>query len=258
MKIEGKSILITGASSGIGESTAKTLSRKGGKLLLLARNKSKLERIAYTISEQGGYAAPFPVDLSDAYAIADVAKKIIAGFGIPDIVINNAGAGRWLTVEETASTDVEMMMAVPYFAAFNLTREFLPYMRTRGSGQIINISSVASRIAWPGAASYISARHALDGFTKVLRTELHGSGIHVTLATLGTINSTYWENNPGSRERLPRIDRFNRPLTVEQVAEAILKGIENDAREIIRPRIFRLIFILNAFFPKISERIMRM
>lgn len=258
MKIEGKTVLITGASSGIGEATAKAVARKRARVLLLSRDKTELERVAAESSAEGGEAAPFPVDLSDAEAISGIAKKIIAERGVPDIIINNAGAGRWLTVEETTSAEVEQMMAVPYFAAFNLTREFLPHMLKRGSGHIANISSVASRIVWPGAAAYAAARCAISGFSKALHTELYGSGIGVTLAMFGNVSSTFWVHNPGSEERLPRIDRLLPTLTPEQVAQALVCGIERNAREIVRPRIFRLIFLLNALFPRTTELILRL
>lgn len=186
-----------------------------------------------------------------------MANTIMKDRGIPDIVINNAGAGRWLSVEETSSAEVEQMMAAPYFAAFNLTREFLPHMLKRGSGQIVNISSVASRIVWPGAAAYTAARWAINGFSKALRSELYGSGVKVTLAIFGNVSSTFWVHNPGSKERLPKIDRLIPTLTPERTAQAIVHGIEKNSREIIRPGIFRFIFLLNALFPRTTEMVMR-
>jgi short-subunit dehydrogenase len=257
MKMEGKTVLITGASSGIGEATAMAIARKGGKLVLLARDKTRLQRVASEISAQGGEAISFPADLSDAEAISTIAKIIIAERGIPDIIINNAGAGRWLSVEETPAAEVEQMMAVPYFAAFNLAREFLPHMLKRGTGHIANISSVASRVVWPGAAAYTAARWAISGFSKALQTELRSSGVKITLAIFGNVSSTFWIHNPGSEERLPKIDRLIPTLTPEQAAQAIVYGIERNAREIVRPGIFRLIFLLNALFPRTTELVLR-
>lgn len=127
-------------------------------MILLARNKTELERVAVEIRAQGGSASLFPVDLSDATALLRVARAIIADKGIPDIIINNAGAGRWLTVTETGEEEAQQMMAVPYIAAFDLTRVFLHHMLKRRSGQIVNITSVASFLVWPGVAAYTAAR----------------------------------------------------------------------------------------------------
>ena len=254
--IKGKLVLITGASSGIGEATAKAIAHKGGKVVLLSRTGALLERIVSEITYYGGQAISFPVDLSNVDAVSNTAKKIIYEIGIPDVLVNNAGAGRWLTVEETSGQEAERMIAVPFLAAFNLTREFLSHMRKRGSGHIVNISSVASRLAWPGAAGYIASRYAVNGFTDALRTELYGTGISVTQAIFGTIKSPYWIHNPGSRGRVPKIGRFIPDLTPEQVAHWITESIEKRPRKIVRPRIYELIFFLNVLFPRISERIM--
>jgi short-subunit dehydrogenase len=256
MKISGKLVLITGASSGIGEATAKAIARKNGRVLLLARDKTRLERVASEITGLGGHVDIIPIDLSDAEALSRTAAAIVTEKGIPDILINNAGAGRWLTVPETNAAEVEQMMAAPYFAAFNLTRAFLPFMLKRGSGHIVNVTSVASRLVWPGAAAYTAARWAVNGFNNALRTELRGSGVSVTLAVFGGVNSPYWTHNPGSKERLPKINSLIPILTAEQTANFIVRGIERNAREVIRPGMFRAVFLLNALFPRTTEMFM--
>jgi len=258
MDIKDKLVLITGASSGIGEATAKAVAKRGGRVVLLARNRERLKEVAAEIVAQGGWGACYPIDLSSAEAIRQVSKKIINETGTPDIIVNNAGAGRWLTVEETSAEEVELMTAVPYFAAFNITREFLPGMLDKGSGHVVNITSVASRIVWPGNAAYTASRWAMNGFSNALRTELRGSGICVTLAVFGKVNSTFWTHNPGNEERLPWLNRFIPDLTTEQAAEAIVRGIERNAREVIRPGLFRLVFLLNFIFPRTTEMMMRL
>jgi uncharacterized protein len=257
MKIRGKLVVITGASSGIGEATARAVARKGGKVILLARSKTELERVAGEIRALGGSASFFPVDLSNAGDLSRAAQTIIAEQGAPDIVINNAGAGRWLTVGEAGEGDAQQMMAVPYIAAFDLTRAFLPHMLERGSGHIVNVTSVASFLVWPGAAAYTAARWAMAGFTRALQAELRGSGVSATLAVFGSVSSPYWKHNPGSKERLPRINGLITTLTPEQTARAIVRGIEWNARNVIKPGIFRLLFLLNALFPGTTGMFMR-
>jgi short-subunit dehydrogenase len=178
--------------------------------------------------------------------------------GVPDIVFNNAGAGRWLTVGETGEGEARQIMAVPYIAAFDLTRAFLPHMLERGSGQIVNVTSVASFLIWPGAAAYTAARWAMAGFTRALQAELRGSRVSATLGVFGRVSSLYWTHNPGSEKRLPRIDRMIPTLTPEQTANFIVRGIERNARDIIRPVIFRVLFLLNSLFPGTTAMLLRL
>jgi short-subunit dehydrogenase len=129
-------------------------------------------------------------------------------------------------------------------------------MLARRSGHIVNVTSVAARLAWPGAVAYAAARAAMEGFTNALRADLHGSGLSVTLAMFGTVKTPYWEHNPGSRERLPKQAAGIRALSPEQAASAIVAGIEKGARTIVEPAAFRLLFALNRLFPRLTEQSM--
>ena len=235
MKISGKTALVTGASSGIGAATAHALAAAGARVLLLARDHERLGAVAASIRAKGGRANIYPVDLADPIAVAAVARAVLADTGAPDVLVNNAGAGRWLSVLETSADELRQMMALPYFAAFDLTREFLPAMKQRGHGRIVNVTSVASRLTWPGATAYTAARCALDALTAGLRMELAGSGIGVTLAMFGTVESEYWKHNRGSRERLPGIAAMARTLQPAEVGAAIVAGVVRDRRFILTP-----------------------
>jgi short-subunit dehydrogenase len=249
MKTDGSLAIVTGASSGIGEATARALAARGSHVLLLARNQARLNLVASDIRGQGGKADVYPLDLSDADSISSTARQLTAAHGSPHILINNAGAGRWLPILETTAEDAAQMMAVPYLAAFNLTRELLPLMLARRSGHIVNVTSVAARLVWPGATAYIAARTAMEGFTKALRADLYGSGIGVTLAIFGPVETPYWEHNPGSRERLPKRAAMVPVLSPQQVASTIVTAIDRGSRAIVSPRLYRLLFFLNSLFP---------
>jgi short-subunit dehydrogenase len=171
-------------------------------------------------------------------------------------LINNAGAGRWLPITLTCGEEAASMIGVPYLAAFNLTRELLGGMLKRSKGHIVNVTSVASRLAWPKAVAYIAARRAMEGFNAALRADLYGSGIGVTLAVFGTVDSPYWDHNPGSREYLPKRAASIRALTPGAAGEAIVTAIERNRSIIIKPAIFRLFFLLNELFPTQTEAIM--
>ncbi len=245
-----KLVLVTGASSGIGEATARRYGRGGAHVLLLARNEGRLSAAADAIRSVGGAASVYPVDLADAKAVEAVAARILAEAGTPDILINNAGAGRWLPLIETSAAEALDMIQVPYLAGLNLTRAVLPQMLARRSGTIAYVTSPASYLAWPNAAGYIAARRAVAGLAEGLRSELHGTGITVTLVVLGTVESAYWDNNPGSRENLPETNSFFLPaMSVDEAARTIAVAIESKRRVLVRPWMFRLLFLLNALMP---------
>lgn len=256
MMINGKLVLVTGASSGIGAATAKGMAKAGGRVVLLARRKEALDQVAAEITSAGGQAWTYSVDLADADAVVAVAKQITEALGTPDIIINNAGAGRWLFVDETSPAEAVQMMAVPYFAVFNVTHAFLPTILRRNSGHIVNISSVGSRFVWPGATAYLAARWAVRGFTEALRADLDGTGIKVTLYESAGVRSAYWEHNPESHERVPKMGKLIPEITPEQAANAIVRGVERNKRLIVIPFMMKLTYWLHAVFPGVVQWLM--
>jgi short-subunit dehydrogenase len=249
MNTKGKLALVTGASSGMGRSIAMALADAGAEVILLARKRSLLDQTAAEINAAGGRAHAIPVDLSDPEEVDITAAKIKAEIGVPDIIVNNAGSGKWRFIDETTPEEAVQMMAVPYFAAFNVTRAFYGEMLERNSGHIVNISSVGSRFVWPGATAYIAARWAVRGFTEALRADLHGTGIGVTLYESGVVESPYWENNPGSRERVPKMGKLVPTLTTAQVGEAVVRGIKKNRKLIVIPFMMKMTYWQHAIVP---------
>lgn len=253
-----KLVLVTGASSGIGEATAKLYAAQGARILLLARSAERLAAVAGAIKRNGGEARAFPIDLADANAVAALSARIERELGTPDILINNAGAGRWLPLVATTPDEARAMIEVPYLAAFYVTRAFLPKMLARGTGAIACIASPASYLAWPNACAYIAARHAVLGFTEALRSEVAGTGVAVTLVVLGTVETPYWEHNPGSRAHLPKTDpRLLPTLSTEAAARAIVRGIDRRRPRVVKPGFYRVLFLLNALAPRLVARQVR-
>jgi len=256
MKLKNKIMLITGASSGIGAATARAAAREGAHVLLLARSQGKLEHLAEEIRRGGGQAWVYPVDMTNAQAVAEVAGRITRDVGTPDIVVNNAGAGRWLSMEETGSEEAVAMMAAPYLAAFFLTRALLPDMLARNSGTIVNVTSIASRIVWPGAVAYTACRWAMRGFTEALRADLSGTRVRTMLAMFAAVSSPYWEHNPGSKERVPGAQAMIPVLRPEQAAAFLLRGIKRQQHEVMAPVMLRVVVMLNYLFPPITRWLM--
>ena len=254
MNIDGRRALITGASSGIGAATARVLAARGASVVLVARNLDRLTAVAAGIQAAGGQAEVHAADLADAQQISRVADVVASQGDVPDIVVNNAGAGRWLPIADTSADELAAMVAVPFLAAFNLTRELLPGMRRRGTGHIVNVTSIGAFLVWPYAAGYISARWAMRGFREALRAELYGSGIGVSLVAFAQVSSSFWEHNPGSWERLPAAAQRLRTLTPDEAALAIANAVEREKRLVLRPRMIHVLRMVNALFPRGTER----
>ncbi len=251
MQLRDRVVVITGASSGIGAATALVAARRRARaVVLLARNGSALERLGAEVRALGVEALAHPVDLSEPLAAERAAAAVQERLGTPDVLVNNAGAGRYLFVEETDPREAVEMMAAPYFAAFNATRAFLPGMLERRSGHVVNVTSAAAYAPWPGATGYAAARWAMRGFTEALRADLHGTGVGVTLFTPGKVSSPYWEHNAGAEQRVPRIARLYRTLTPDDAAEALVRAVERGAREVIVPPLLRLTIALHRVWPR--------
>ena len=254
MRIDGTSALVTGASSGIGAATARALAVRGASVLLVGRNMERLTAVATDLGAQGRKATAYPADLANPQEVSRLARIVQEQHGIPDILVNNAGAGRWLPIVDTGADELASMLSVPFLAAFNVTRELLPGMRRRGTGHIVNVTSIGAFLVWPNAAGYIAARWAVRGFNEALRSELSGSGIGVSLVAFSQVSSSFWDHNPGSWERLPAAAHRLRTLTPDDAAAAIVEAIEKDRRLVLRPRTIYLLRLLNTLMPRGIER----
>lgn len=253
MELKDRLAVISGASSGIGAATAQAMAAAGARVVLLARTEERLAAVAETIQRHGGRAAVFAVDLSDLVAATTTAERILQEVGQPDILFNNAGAGRWLAVEETTPAQAQEMVTVPYLAAFALTRAFIPAMLDRQCGIIVNITSPAGYTPFPGTVAYSTARWAMRGFSEALRADLQQTGVKVIHMVAGLVDSGYFDHNPGSIQRLPSAARLVPTLQSEQVAAAVVQAIQRESREVIIPLNLRLLMFAQQHFPRLIQ-----
>lgn len=256
MRLSGATVLVTGASNGIGAGTARAMARRGARVVLVARDDVALEAVNRDIRSSGGQAAVFSADLTDQDAVQELGAEVTSLWGTPDVIVNCAGAGRFLFVEETEPDQFVAHMAAPYFAACYVTRVFVEGMLARRSGWVVNVNSPVSRVVWPGAIGYAAARWALRGFSEALRADLAGTGIGVTEAVIGKVNSSYWAKNPGSEERVPGISRISAPLTPDQAGAVVVRGVETQVPVVYAPWTARLLEVQARLTPRLTTALM--
>jgi short-subunit dehydrogenase len=180
--VKGHPVLITGASSGIGEVTALEIGKAGGTVLLVARTREKLEDVAEQVRELGGTAHVHPCDLTDTDDIDRMAREVLDAHGHVDILINNAGKSIRRSIDRSYDRfhDYQRTMALNYFAPVKLILDLLPVMRDRGTGHIINISTIGLQVNTPRFAAYLASKAALDAFSRSIGPEIIGDGVHIT------------------------------------------------------------------------------
>ena len=217
LSLAGRRAVVTGASRGIGLAIATTLAEAGARLTLIARDKRTLEILSSKLD-----ARALACDVASA---ADVDRTIAAieRDGGPDILVNNAGLFRPASVDATTPEALTAALEVNLVAPFRLIRAFLPGMVERGAGDIVSIGSVADHTTFPENAAYGASKHGLRALHDVLRAELHGTGIRVTLISPGPVDTPLWEEiDPDSREGFtPR----SRMLAPNAVASAVLYAV---------------------------------
>jgi uncharacterized protein len=189
--LKGKIVVITGASSGIGEALAFRVARAGGIPVLGARRYARLEAIASRIRGDGGAATVVECDVSVRAGAEALIDAAVRQHGTIDVLVNNAGRGNFASVEETTDEMLQDMFAVNVFALWFATRPALRLMRQRGSGHIITVSSMAGKLGFPFNSAYVAAKHAAVGFTHALRAELVETGIHASVVCPGGVNTTF-------------------------------------------------------------------
>jgi short-subunit dehydrogenase len=244
-------VIITGASSGIGASAAHAFAAAGANLVLAARDEAKLLTLARDLNCR---TLVVPTDVTVRGALDELVEKTAAAFGGIDIVINNAGVGLAAPVAQLKPQDFQQALAVDLFGPLALTQAALPYMRRRGRGQLIYISSVVGLRALPYLGGYAAAKAALDRLTESLRVELRATGIVVTLVRPGTTSTGFSERRLGTGRERRRVNA--RAATPDQVARAILRAAVREPRVAYVSWADRLMVGLGLLAPRLVDRML--
>jgi NAD(P)-dependent dehydrogenase (short-subunit alcohol dehydrogenase family) len=180
--LQGRVVLVTGASSGIGEATAVQAAARGARVLLVARRADELERVRAAIAAAGGHAAAYPCDLVDGDAVDALVARVLAEHGAVDYLVNNAGRSirRSLHLSYDRFHDVERTMAVNFFAPVRLTLGLLPTMRARGFGHVVNVVTWGVQVKAPKFTAYIASKSALDSWSRSASRETYADGVTFT------------------------------------------------------------------------------
>jgi NAD(P)-dependent dehydrogenase (short-subunit alcohol dehydrogenase family) len=189
--VSGKVVLVTGASMGIGEAIARAFSAEGAKLAVVARSLDKLEALARSLP---GEALPLRADMSRPEEARAMVQKAADHFGRIDILVNNAAVGMYASVADMKPEEFERLIATNWVGPVHAIQAAVPYMRRQGGGQIINVSSVAGKVALPWMGAYCASKFALNALSDSLRMELRSEKIHVLSVCPGRVKTGFTEN----------------------------------------------------------------
>lgn len=248
-KVDGKTIIVTGASSGIGLTVSKYLAQAGAHVLLLARTKEKLDEVKAEIEAEGGKATVFPCDLNDMNSIDAVSKEILASVDHIDILVNNAGRSIRRAVHESVDRfhDFERTMQLNYFGAVRLVLNVLPHMMQRKDGQIINISSIGVLANATRFSAYVASKAALDAFSRCLSAEVHSHKIAITSIYMPLVRTPMIAPT--------KIYKYVPTLSPEQAADLIAYAIVKRPKK-IATNLGRLASITYTIAPDVNNILM--
>ncbi|WP_158888615.1 SDR family oxidoreductase [Amycolatopsis anabasis] len=228
-ELDGRRVIITGASSGIGRATALKVAAEGGIPLLVARRQHELEEVRDAILAAGGYASVYPADLTDEESVHKAVDAMLAEHGRIDMLVNNAGRSirRSIKLSYERFHDYERAMAINYFGAVRLILAVLPHMSERKFGHIVNVSSIGVQGIAPRFSAYAASKAALDHFSKIAATETHGDGITFTTIHMPLVRTPMI--------RPTKIYDAFPTKSPEQAADMVLKALKERPKHIGTP-----------------------
>lgn len=255
-RLKGKNVVITGASSGIGAKMALLCAESGANLILLARSIDKLQQLKLEIENKFGVTVyVHKLDISKVDEIQAVFARILEDIDEIDVLVNNAGFGIFEEVEQARLEDARSMFDTNVLGLIACTKMVLPGMKQRGLGHIINIASIAGKLATPKSSVYSATKHAVLGFTNSLRMEVADDGVFVTAVNPGPIETNFFNIADESGTYVKNVKRFM--LSSDKVAQEVVKRMLSRTREINLPWWMNFGDVLFTLFPRSFERLGR-
>lgn len=252
----GKTVVITGASGGLGEQIAYECARSRANLILLSRQYDKLLLLKEKIEREYAVRCLVKgVDISKYESIEPLFMEIEKTCGAIDVLVNNAGYGVFAEAEKAALADIQGMFAVNVVGLIACTQAVIPGMKKRKSGHIINIASQAGKMATPKSSIYAASKHAVLGFTNSLRMEMSHWNVYVTAVNPGPIATDFFKTADKSGNYVKNIGRFI--LSPEKVAAKICRSMMTKQREINVPHWMNTASVFYQLFPRMVEKIGR-
>jgi short-subunit dehydrogenase len=222
----GKRVLITGASSGLGAALASGLAAREAVVGLIARRRDRLAEVLADCRRSSPDSAMWVADLGDSSSVGELALRAWDGLGGIDVLINNAAIPKRRVVTELRPDEVEDVMRVNFFAPMRMTLALLPRMLARGSGLVVNVSSVGGRLPIIHETAYCASKSALCGWSEAMAVDLYGTGVSVKLIEPGPVDTEIWDQ-PGSEEPIYQGPK----VPAAEVAEGIIEAIGSDRFE---------------------------
>lgn len=253
MDINSKVVIVTGASSGIGEAAAREFGREGAKVVLAARRVDRLQSLAQEIEAMGAETLVVQADLSKLEDIQKLVAQTVEKFGQIDVLVNNAGFGRldWLENLDPVK-DIQAQIDVNVMGVIQTTRQVLPVMMKQRSGSIINMCSMAGLVGTPTYTIYAASKHAVHGFSEALRREVKPWGIDVSLIYPGGVVTEFSQHAGIKRKTNASTPKFML-LTAEQVGQAVVKLVRRPRRMWIIPWLWSVTAFMNKFLPGVVD-----
>ncbi|WP_224249556.1 SDR family oxidoreductase [Hyalangium gracile] len=253
--MQGKTVIITGASSGIGEELAVSLAARGANLVLAARSEEALARVTARCEKAGGRALGVPTDVAEPEACRRMVERAVEAFGGIDMLVNNAGISMRSRFEDIRDVSLfDRLMRVNYLGAVYCTHAALPHIKAR-KGLLVAISSVQGKLAVPERTGYVASKHALQGFFDSLRVELLDTGVDVLVVSPGYVSTDIGVRALGS-DGQPRAtrDSVSDAMDAHTCAERILRAIDQRDREVLMTAKARIGVYLKLLVPGLVDR----
>ncbi|HEY7560198.1 MAG TPA: SDR family oxidoreductase [Candidatus Binatia bacterium] len=251
MDFTNKVVIITGASAGIGRCLAIDFAKQGAIVIGCGRTKERLDGTLNELRATSPSSRMIPCDVDDRERVEGMVAKVLADFGKIDILINNAGIGMRKPFAETSMDSIEEIMRTNYFGMVYCTHAVLPSMIARGSGHIVNISSVAGIIATLNLSGYCASKFAMNGFSESLYYELKPLGIHVSVICPGPVRTEFSRAFANTKPKSPAFLM----LEPETVSLLVLRAIDAKKFEVVMPLSLALICRLARMAPRLVRAV---